>query len=200
VKLTSNLLAACALGAAFGAATSLSNGLASPFEPDSYARLPSLILDAGWAWAALAVAAGLRADAPARGAALGVAALLAATTVYYGTDSMVRDEPLAWYWPELLRWYLASLAFGPALGGVGAYAKRPGLTGLLARLAVPVGAAAQMIVLPPGSGAAPLTPDLRWAQVIVLVAAGVAVALVVTHFLLAVRSRGRSRRKGAPRR
>jgi hypothetical protein len=37
------------------------------------------------------------ADARARGAVAGVLALVAATTAYYGMDSILRQEPFAWY-------------------------------------------------------------------------------------------------------
>jgi hypothetical protein len=58
VKFTSSVLGGLPIGAGFGAATSLSTGFASPFEPDSFAHVASLVLDAGWAWAGLAMVAG----------------------------------------------------------------------------------------------------------------------------------------------
>ena len=76
------------------------------------ATVMSVILDVGWAWAALAVAAGWLAGTPARGALAAVLALLAATTAYYALDSVLRQEPFALYWPELQRWWLASLPSG----------------------------------------------------------------------------------------
>ncbi|MFJ6295151.1 hypothetical protein ACIQJX_17535 [Streptomyces griseoviridis] len=69
---------AAASGAVFGAATSLANALSSPYSrlgapltgtvPGRTAKVLSLLLDAGWSWAALAVLAGAGA-----GAGLGVA-------------------------------------------------------------------------------------------------------------------------------
>jgi hypothetical protein len=91
VKVVSTVVGACALGSGFGAITSLSNRLDSQVEPDSFARVASLVMDAGWAWAALAVVAGGLFASPARGAVAGVLALFAATTVYYSVDSFVRD-------------------------------------------------------------------------------------------------------------
>jgi hypothetical protein len=193
VKGTSSVAGACALGAGFGAATSLSNGFASPFEPDSFARIASVVLDAAWAWGGLAVVAGRLAAAPARGALAGAIALIAATTVYYGTDSIVRQEPLALYWSEMFRWWLASLIVGSALGGVGAYVGRPGLLGLFAGLTIPVVATVQMIVLPPGAGGPVVTPAMSWARLLVLVAAAVGAAAVIIRFLLAERRRRRDR-------
>ncbi|MEU2730424.1 hypothetical protein ABZ650_22170 [Streptomyces griseoviridis] len=72
--------AAAASGAVFGAATSLANALSSPYSrlgapltgtvPGRTAKVLSLLLDAGWSWAALAVLAGAGAAAAA---GLGVA-------------------------------------------------------------------------------------------------------------------------------
>lgn len=189
VKFTSSVLGASALGAGFGAATSLSNGFASPFEPDSFARVASLVLDAGWAWAGLAVVAGWLAGAPARGAVAGALALIAATSAYFGMDSIIREEPFAWYWPELLRWWLASVVFGPGLGAVGAYMRRPGVRGLLAGLTVPAGATVQMLVLPPGAETPIETPAMKWARLIVVAAAAVGAAVVLTRFFAERRRR-----------
>jgi hypothetical protein len=149
----------------------------------------SILLDGGWAWAGLAVAAGWLAGAPVRGALAAVVALLAATTAYYALDSELREEPFALYWPELQRWWLASVACGPALGAVGAYVGRGGVRGLLAGLVVPVGALVQTVVLPPGSGNLIVTPEMRLAWAIVLVASGVVAGAVLVRFLAAERRR-----------
>ncbi|MDT0471022.1 hypothetical protein RM863_02560 [Streptomyces sp. DSM 41014] len=71
---------AAASGAVFGAATSLANALSSPYSrlgapltgtvPGRTAKVLSLLLDAGWSWAVLAVLAGAVAGAAA---GLGVA-------------------------------------------------------------------------------------------------------------------------------
>jgi hypothetical protein len=190
VKLVGTSLGACALGSGFGAATSLSNRFDSQVEPDSFARVASLVLDAGWAWAALAVVAGWLAATPLRGAAAGVAALLAATTVYYAVDSIAGGDTVAWYWPELLRWWSASVVFGSVLGAVGSFARRPGVVGLLAALTIPFGATAQMILDAPGPGGPiPTTPAESWARLIVLAVAAVGAAAVVARFGLGERQR-----------
>jgi hypothetical protein len=178
------VLAAVALGVGFGAATSLSNAAVSPSSPDSLARVPSLILDSGWAWAGVAVLAGWLAGRPARAAVAGAVALLGGAAAYYGIDSVVRDEPLAGYGPELVRWWLAGLFLGPLLGGVGALARGRGLVGLLCRLAVPAGALGQMIVHPPGSGAPTGARAATWALTIVAAAAAVSAGAVLSWFLL----------------
>jgi hypothetical protein len=192
VKLMRTGLGACALGSGFGAATALSNGFDSQVEPDSFARVASLVLDAGWAWAGLAVVAGWLAATPARGSVAGVLALLAATTVYYGTDSIIGDDPLAWYWPELTRWWLASVVGGSALGTIGAFGRRPGVLGLLAGSTIPIGATVQMIVSPPGPGGQFVTPAESWARLIVLATAAAGAAAVVTRFGLGERRRRRA--------
>ena len=166
---------AFALGAGFGATASLSNSGASQL-----AVVVSILLGAGWAWAALAVTSGWLAGPPDRAALAGVVSLLAATTAYYALDSVLRDEPFGLYQQELQRWWLASAICGPLLGVVGAYVQLPGVRGLLAALTVPAGALVQMVVYPPGAGNLIVTPEMRLAQAIVLVASGlVAVAALV---------------------
>src|SRR5688572_9855180 len=98
------VVGAVALGAAFGAATSLSNawshevGLVDSVRVETGwawpARVASLTLDSGWAWAAFAVAVGWLAGARFRGAVAGALALLAATTAYYALEPLFRGEPL----------------------------------------------------------------------------------------------------------
>lgn len=178
------LLGACALGLAFGAVTSMSNGILSPSDEGAIAtavRVTSHVLDAGWAWAAVAFVAGCLAGSPARGAAAGFVALVAATIAYYGMDSILREEPLSLYWREMLRWWLGSAIFGPVLGCIGAYARRPGVVGLLAGLVIPIGAAAQMVLMPPGGAVTGSTTTS--ARIVVVVIAAVWAAAVVGRFL-----------------
>ncbi|MGW0478967.1 hypothetical protein [Nonomuraea sp. NPDC003214] len=191
------LLSALAVGAVFGAATSLANAAATLTldleSAEATARgwsimeIVSLLLDAGWAWAGLGVLAGWRAargGAPtgrrlARGAVAGVVALLAATAAYYITDTIVHDVPSGSYAHDTVYWWVASALFGPVLGAVGACAGQPGVIGMLARLTVPVGAAVQMAVLPPGRNDV-LTNIGQW---VVWTAAAVAAGLVIAHVL-----------------
>lgn len=183
-------------GAGFGAAVSLANALSSPYTTlgaplagtvwGSAAKVLSLLVGLGWAWAALAVLMGWRARTWTRGAVAGAVALVAATAAYYPMDASVRDEPLALYWPEMLMWWAASVLFGSVLGVVGTAIERPGVTGLLAGLTVPVGGAAQMIMLPP-------RPGLAFARETVLAEALIWTALVIgagwaVHRFRAVRS------------
>ncbi|HEV7639698.1 MAG TPA: hypothetical protein VGO39_02380 [Gaiellaceae bacterium] len=191
----SKVAGALALGAGFGGVVSLSNDVASPFgvigariESTSWAsaaEVASLVLDAGWAWAGLAVAAGWVAGARGPGAVAGVLVLIAAAAGYYGLDSILRHEPFAGYWPELRLWWVASVVCGSALGAVGAYVGRPGVTGLLAGLTVPVGAAVQMVLRPLGPVGLTVTPAMNWARLIVWTAAAAGVAVVVIRFVAA---------------
>ncbi|MEU8779625.1 hypothetical protein [Streptomyces sp. NPDC048606] len=180
-----------AVGAAFGAVTSLVNALSSPFSslgaplvgtvPGGAAKVLSLLLDAGWTWAALAVAVGVTARTWGRGAAAGALGLMAATAAYYVTDSFARGEPLAGYGPDLILWWVASVLFGSVLGVVGAAVRRPGVIGLLAALTVPVGAAAQMLLMPPRPHMT-LTPGIIAAEALVWTAAAAGAVWAVHRF------------------
>ncbi|MPQ99309.1 hypothetical protein GB931_15570 [Modestobacter sp. I12A-02628] len=94
---------AVAGGAVFGATTSLVNALSSPYGQLALTDGPlrrlavvaSLLLDAGWAWAALAVAGGWLAGGVRRGALTGSLALLGAVPAYYVTDAAGRGEELS---------------------------------------------------------------------------------------------------------
>ncbi|MFD6329474.1 hypothetical protein ACFWGI_07870 [Streptomyces niveus] len=164
-----------AAGMGFGAATALVNNLSSPYAElgmplkgtvwASAAKVLSLLMDAGWSWAALAVAMGWLARTRVRGALVGVLALFAATGAYYVTDALVSGAGT-----DMVAWMLVGLPVGVVLGAVGAAIRRPGLIGLLAALTVPVGAAVQMIVMPPRPHLT-LTPAIVLAEVIVWTAA-----------------------------
>ncbi|MEW2489551.1 hypothetical protein [Streptomyces sp. NPDC048411] len=180
------ILSSLAVGAGFGAATSLVNALSSPYGDlgapltgtvwAGAAKVLSLLMDAGWAWAALAVAMGWLAGTRALGALVGALALIAATGAYYVTDALVWEAGT-----EMVRWWVAGLPLGLALGAVGAAIRRPGLTGLLAALTVPVGAAVQMVVLPPGPHLT-LTPATVLAEVIVWTASALGAGWAVCRF------------------
>jgi hypothetical protein len=166
------------LGAGLGALSSLTNAAVSPVGVAA-----SLIVNAGWAWAGVAVAAGALIGKRVLGAVAGVLALIAMTTAYYGTDSVLRHEAFAMYWPEMRVWWLAALIFGSALGVVGASIGRPGAVGLLAGLTVPVGAAVEMLWLPRWSGARTVPQGLDEVRLVVLVAAAVGAGVVVRAYL-----------------
>ncbi len=186
---------AAALGAGFGATTSLINDLSSPYGElggrlvrtswawvTEVAEVGSLLLDVGWAWAAVAVAAGWLAGAIGRAAAAGAVSLLTATAAYFFMDSLLRDESLVGYAGETRRWWLASLMLGPFLGAAGASLVRSGVIGLLAGLIVPVGALVQTFFLQPGLPSSS-RPAAVWAVAIVAAAAVASTSLVVARFV-----------------
>ncbi|MFD4659850.1 hypothetical protein ACFWP2_29955 [Kitasatospora sp. NPDC058444] len=190
-------LASPGAGLAFGATASLVNALSSPYGKlgrplagtawAGAARVLSLLSGAGWAWAALAVAAGWAAGTWGRGALAGAMSLIAATGAYYVTDAWLRDEPLALYRGELALWWAASVLFGLALGAVGTAIRRPGTVGLLAALTVPVGAGAQMVLLPPRPHLTP-TPATLLAETIVWTVAALGAGCAVRRFRAAGRA------------
>jgi hypothetical protein len=165
-------LAGVALGAAVGLASSLANASTLPA-----ARFAGYVLNAGWTWAAVAVAAGWFVGTRARGAGAGVLALFTTTTAYYGMDSVLRGESLSLYWGEMRGWWLVSILFGSLLGVVGASIRRPGPAGRLAGLVVPVGAAVEMAWIPRWGGALHPDPVLQLVRIAVWIAAGVAVVV-----------------------
>ncbi|MFB9533596.1 hypothetical protein [Nonomuraea roseola] len=197
-------MSALAVGAGFGAATSLVNAISHSYADLgsrahttsgwSVVEIMSVLLDSGWAWAGLAVATGWlvthagegRPAALARGGAAGALALLAATAAYSIVDTIRSDGPLSsWYESEPLIWWVTSVIFGAPLGAVGACVKYPEVIGFLARLTVPVGAAVQMIVLPPGRNEVVATI----VKTIVWTAAAAAIGFVIVCFLSVERRR-----------
>jgi hypothetical protein len=118
------------------------------------AEFASLILDAGWAWAATAVLVGWlvsRQTRPVsgilRGALAGGLALVFATAAYYGAD-LVFDGG-TWWGMVTRYWLIGSLLLGPVLGAAGTLIRRGGPAATAAALLVPAGATLQMALLPP---------------------------------------------------
>ncbi|MDP9869329.1 MULTISPECIES: hypothetical protein [Streptosporangium] len=193
------LLSVLAVGAVFGAATSLVNAVAQ-LSVDLESReattggwsvmeIVSVLLDSGWAWAGSAVLAGLLATRAeqggleartlARGAVAGALALLAATAAYYAVDTVVHGVSLGSYGYDTVYWWAASILLGPILGAIGACARRPGAIGVLAKVTVPVGAAVQMFVMPPGRNEV-ITTVGQW---VVWTTAAVSIGMVAVHVL-----------------
>ncbi|MEU4221849.1 DUF6518 family protein [Actinoplanes sp. NPDC026623] len=144
------------------------------------AEFASLVLDAGWAWAATAVLAGwlVSRHAPPvaemlRGALAGGLALVFATAAYYGADLLFDGG--AWWGMATRYWLIGSVLFGPPLGVAGALIRLPGRTGVAAALVVPAGAALQMALLPPPPDSLMAEP-VRWSIWIAAAAATVLVA------------------------
>jgi hypothetical protein len=199
------LLGALAIGAGFGAATAFMNALAlghADLESRayttsgwSYPEIISVLLDSGWAWAGCGVAVGWavtrggdgRRTAPALGAVAAALALLAATIAYGIGEAVADGGQTPWFGADELVWGTASIVLGAPLGAIGACARRPGAVGLLARLTVPVGAAVQMVVLPPGRNEVVQAIG----KTIVWTGAAASITLIVAHFIVTQRRRRR---------
>jgi len=181
VRLTWTILLGAALGCAASAADAQAGGLG---QTDAW-RAVGMLLNAGSVWAGLALLAGWLLRTPARGAIGGVLALVTASVAYYAfgvlagdrgaisVDSLARDAG---------RWLVVALVLGPALGTIGALIRRPSVTGLLAALVLPVGVAAEMVVVRGLDGRTfNVDPWLAWTQTGMLLAALVPVALTMTR-------------------
>ncbi|MEU7729629.1 hypothetical protein AB0B78_30990 [Streptomyces sp. NPDC040724] len=198
------IITSVVVGTGFGAATSLVNALSSPYSElgapivgtvwAGASKVLSLLMDAGWSWAALAVATGWLARTWVRGALAGATALIAATAAYYVMDAFARQEPLAGYESDLVVWWTASVLFGSVLGVVGASIRRPGPVGLLAALTVPVGAALQMVLMPPRPHMT-MTPAIVLAEVLVWTAAAIGAGWAVHRFRTAGHAVGEGARR-----
>ena len=186
------VLTGAAAGVLFGAATSLVNNVpgmlgevGQAHSEDSAATWTAIfvsqIMDSGWAWAALAFAAGLLTGTwPVRAALAGAAALLAATGAYYATDLLFGIDA---YRQTVGYWLIRAVVFGLPLGAAGALARRPGPAGLVAGLIVPLGAAANMVLFPVHTGLPGESSANRWAELTVWVAAVAGAALVTARFV-----------------
>jgi hypothetical protein len=144
------------------------------------AEFASLILDAGWAWAATAVLVGRLVSRPGRpvpdllrSALAGGLALVCATAAYYAVDLLFDGD--VWWSGTTRYWLIGSVLLGPPLGAAGALTRSPGPAGIVAALVVPVGAALQMVILPPPAESRMAVP----VQVVVWFAAALAVVFVV---------------------
>jgi hypothetical protein len=157
----------------------------------------SLILDSGWAWAALAFALGWLtgtsarlADAARSGALSGATGLLVATPAYYATDLLFGIDGGS----EIGYWVARALVFGLPLGVAGALARRPGPIGFLARLTVPVGTAMSMVMFPMRTGRPGESSAAIWAELTIWAA-----VVVVTFRLVWIQRRRRAHAVTAPK-
>ncbi|WP_049821353.1 DUF6518 family protein [Kineococcus radiotolerans] len=177
------LLSCLLAGAAFGVLDSLVNHGSFVADPatitagQQVARFSSYLLNAGWAWAALPVLAGWWATTRLMGAVAGWVSVSAAVVAYYVSDSLVRDEPFSYYTAEMVLWLAACLLLCAPLGLSGAWSRRRDRWGLVAGLVVPLGAAVQMAVLPPGLDGVIVYPQAVWARWTVWVVAAAAAAV-----------------------
>lgn len=170
------LLAAPVLGGALGVLASVSNALTDPLGQSL-----SYVMNAGWAWAGVAVAAGWVAATCLRGAIAGVVAQMAAALGYYVSDSMIHGWPFVNQLREITYWFATALVFGALLGLVGAFGRRRGVVGLLGRLVVPLGAVVEMVW--PIRWPDVSDPTLLHVRVVVGVLALTSIGVIVLRYL-----------------
>lgn len=198
------IAATLAVGAALGAAAAVVNSVPLLLGEGGSARadrsawsqtaeFASLILDSGWAWAAMAVAVGWLVSRGLRpvvgvlvGALAGCVALVDATIVYDAVP-MLFPFHQGFGWGQMPFWLVASLVLGLPLGAVGATIRRRGPVGVLAALVAPIGAALNMVVLPPPA-------ESPVAELVMLTVWGAAATATVLVVACAARARGRGDR------
>jgi hypothetical protein len=151
------------------------------------AEFASLMLDSGWAWAALAVIVGWQVStgiSSIAGALLaasaGCVALIFATVAYNSMEWLFQGG-VAWGAAQF--WLAGCLILGPPLGAVGFAVRRAGAVGVVAALVVPVGAAVNMVVMPPP----PDSAVAEYVRLAVWVGAAAAVAAILARAIFAHR-------------
>lgn len=186
-------------GLAFGALTASVNALSGSHP---VLKPLSQVLGSGWAWAGIGVLAGaLLVTRPSRAAVL---TLLSAVIGYYLVDlwrgvyvALDPSDPLynvdpahagtVTLWAslagDLMRWGVAAVLLGPLLGLVGVATRRSDWLGLCCRLAIPLGAAVEMLVmrLPVEIQSAGRPVVVTTVLVVGLVGVVTAVAMCVRH-------------------
>jgi hypothetical protein len=136
-----------------------SDKLAGGYQQDGLTRALSMILNAGSAWAGLAVLSGWIVGRPRAAAAAGVVGLACAVDGYYAFGVVLGDRVQvgpAGLTGVLRLWAVSAIVAGPVLGVAGALIHRSGILGLVAALVVPVGVVVEMV----GPGHSPSIP--RW--------------------------------------
>jgi Family of unknown function (DUF6518) len=202
VRLVPGIVTIAVLGSAFGAATSLVNNVPTMLgevgqahSDDSVATwiaiFLSLILDSGWAWAALGFALGWLTGPPVRlvhavliGAVAGAAGLSLATASYFATDLLFGISDT---WPTVSYWLIRAVILGPPLGAAGTLARRSDVVGFFAGLTIPVGAAMSMLLFPLRTGRPGESSAAAYAEASVWAAAAVGAAAVTLRFVRAQR-------------
>ncbi|RLP84325.1 hypothetical protein EAD89_26575 [Micromonospora sp. BL4] len=121
------------------------------------------------------------------GALAGGLALIDATIVYDAVPMLFPFHE-GFGWGQMPFWLVASLVLGLPLGAVGATIRRPGPVGIFAALVAPVGAALNMVVLPPPA-------ESPVAGSVMLTVWGAAATAAVLVLVLALRARRRGDRR-----
>lgn len=206
----SRLLTVAALAIALGSASFLVN-VSTPAQQAGGAEalravrlLLSRLLNSGTVWAGVVILAGCLARRPVRAAAAGIWAPLLALVVHYALAALTGWVP-GLSWRDNLSWFAAAVVLGAPLGLIGALARRPGTTGLVAALVVPAGAALEPLVRGSFTGGSSGTWPGRFADVgsgALLFGAGLAVAVVLVRRRTPVETRasggGAAGRRGEP--
>ena len=175
------------LGVTLGVATSAVDVVAGGLDQTPPWRAASMLLNAGWVWAGLAVLGGWLLATPWRGAVAGVVSLISAVAAYYCYGLVLGDRVglgFSGLSAQVRLWLIMAVLAGPLLGLAGALAHRCGLVGLIAALVVPVGATVEMLVLRSlGSESFMIDPWQAWTQLAVVMASTCAAALAVRRWV-----------------
>ncbi|MCG2622491.1 hypothetical protein LVY72_11255 [Arthrobacter sp. I2-34] len=94
-------------------------------------------------------------------------------------DAVLRQTAFLGFWHELRFWWAPGMVLGLLLGAVGSRIGRPGLTGLLAGLTIPIGAAVEAALLPHYPAGSAAGAALDWARQAMWAAAGTAAVVVL---------------------
>ncbi|GGK91374.1 hypothetical protein [Mangrovihabitans endophyticus] len=147
----------------------------------------SQLLDSGWAWAVTGFGIGWLVAGPASplrrvpaAAGAAVLGLVLATLAFYVVKLPIGDAMTG---PSTVYWLVRAVVFGLPLGAAGAWARRPGVVGLLAALTAPACAVANMLLFPIWPTLPGESPARAWAAVTVWVLAAAGVALLTARFL-----------------
>ncbi|SPT53367.1 Uncharacterised protein [Actinomyces bovis] len=119
-----------------------SEALLSRSVPDQLAVarwVLSQLLNSGVLWAGAQLLAGAVMARPLRGALAAVLTGEASLVLHYALGRLLGTMPVG-VWEENAHWFVIAVIAGVPLGAMGALWRRQGLSGLVARLLVPVGA------------------------------------------------------------
>jgi len=183
-------------GVAFGAVSTWLNVPCGDVVLDASARrVASLVVNAGAAWAGVAVLGGWLLGSVRQGLLAGPVALVPAVVVYYVLGAAVGSENPGGSADLIVFFSLYALVAGPPLAAVGALLRRRDLVGLVAALVVPVGVCVKLVWR--SSVALPSDPARPAADLVLLALALAGAAAAVTRHLRAARG---SQRTGGRRR
>lgn len=177
-------------GVVFGAVATLFNVPPDDYVLDSSAgRVASLVVNAGAAWAGMAVLGGWVLGSVRHGLLGGPLALVPAVAAYYLLGAVVGSENRDGSADLITFFGLLALVTGPALGAVGGLVRRGGPLGLAAALVVPLGVCVELVWRSTSVGLPP-DPARPVADRILLALAGAgAAAALGRHLRAALKSR-----------